>query len=1293
MQVSLIALMVVLLAASLAVSPTPASAEPENAASPSEDGGGEADLVPQSERAEILGEGWESSDDKIIVGRGDATGFHVLLATEKSGYKWKTLASLREPSLETDRWVGNVCLTGDGMHAAVVYAPRGFTNDDALMERGGFAAVVALEDGAVTRLPFTSTMAYFNPGCGAGTGVAFSRFKSTASGQDGAESEIRVVDAASSQETLSASTNGQLTSAIPVEGGVVAAAAGSIVHVDSSGAVEELAHADAAVDSLTLSGDGGLAFMATTEDERTMMELDDLSSPSESREVYQGESVKLKPTADNTPLLVGPDLEGKKLATDALQVQTESSIETSWRGGAVVVETPTPEPYLEPGKPEVNPEWEDAMTLKNYTPGVPRPIELSLQIAKTGRTIDFVIEPAVVPDGADEPTAADVGPQASSDTIDTAATCAIPRNDPHTQVYQPTPRQVEWAANQAVTGNLNVTRSANWKEAGMPSAWSPQGLFPSQGLSGGGRVPTQVMLGIMAQESNLWQASGHSLSGIPGNPLIGNYYGRAIYDDEPEDDFDIDWADADCGYGVSQVTDGMRKGGSFTGTQQRAIAVDYASNIAAGLQILQSKWNEAYDAGVIHDDGDPADLENWIFAIWAYNSGFHPDEGNGQPWGLGWVNNPANPMYPPGRGMFAANPNDPAHPQDWPYTEKVIGFAAYSIATPDGPGFRPAWWISDNDRQAAQPPRFHFCTDDNDCYPGQSIQPNHPDVSNAKPGPCGHQDGSGLYDLKCWWNQETSYHWCGGNYCGNELLRFNSSYPEQPDGTNNPPMCSTVGLPANAIVVDNVPTSAPPINTSQRPCTPNHVNSGTFSLNFPEVAAGNSPARVDFHQNGAGFGGHVWWAHTRSGPRSGVNLDVTGTWNFDTTLNQWGRVLVHIPDYAAHTQQAKYVIDNGAGVKKERYALQRTREHRWVSLGVMQFNGKPKISLSSRTHDGDGVDDIAWDAVAIQPLAVKPQHFVVALGDSFSSGEGASTNGGGYYYPETDYGGELANNAGRNACHRSTAAWPRVTKVSDRNLGLGTRSDTWDANLDFQFHACSGAKTHNINALHSTASPAQNALGEYPAGQFGEVTQIDKGYLDENTTLVMLSVGGNDARFSDVIKMCITGIASCHQDWFEAGQPVLAEAVPDLIENGVKDSLTQTLRQINQRAPNAKIMLMGYPPLLSGTCVSGISGQEMNWLNDVATNVMTPMMEGVVTSLQTVYGIDVTYADPTGVFSGKAICGTPELIHGINADITPGDKPPALGLFPPSTQSFHPKVEGALAYSTVATSTLAAMGF
>ncbi len=69
------------------------------------------------------------------------------------------------------------------------------------------------------------------------------------------------------------------------------------------------------------------------------------------------------------------------------------------------------------------------------------------------------------------------------------------------------------------------------------------------------------MLGVLAQESNLCQGARFAVPGVTANPLIGNYFGIDYYNDTPSDDWTIDWAEADCGYGIGQITDGMRKPG------------------------------------------------------------------------------------------------------------------------------------------------------------------------------------------------------------------------------------------------------------------------------------------------------------------------------------------------------------------------------------------------------------------------------------------------------------------------------------------------------------------------------------------------------------------------------------------------------------------------------------------------------------------------------------------------------------------------------------------------------------
>src|SRR5262245_24474358 len=57
------------------------------------------------ERDRVFGRGWRSSPDRAWVTAGDATGLHVLAAEARTGYEWRTVATLAEPGFDTDRWI------------------------------------------------------------------------------------------------------------------------------------------------------------------------------------------------------------------------------------------------------------------------------------------------------------------------------------------------------------------------------------------------------------------------------------------------------------------------------------------------------------------------------------------------------------------------------------------------------------------------------------------------------------------------------------------------------------------------------------------------------------------------------------------------------------------------------------------------------------------------------------------------------------------------------------------------------------------------------------------------------------------------------------------------------------------------------------------------------------------------------------------------------------------------------------------------------------------------------------
>ena len=82
-----------------------------------------------------------------------------------------------------------------------------------------------------------------------------------------------------------------------------------------------------------------------------------------------------------------------------------------------------------------------------------------------------------------------------------------------------------------------------------------------------------MLEGIFAQESNYNQASWHATAGVPGDPLIADYYGFTASGGDY-----IDYDQADCGYGLGQLTTMMTNSqtASITLAKQQKVAVDFA---------------------------------------------------------------------------------------------------------------------------------------------------------------------------------------------------------------------------------------------------------------------------------------------------------------------------------------------------------------------------------------------------------------------------------------------------------------------------------------------------------------------------------------------------------------------------------------------------------------------------------------------------------------------------------------------------------------------------------------------
>lgn len=120
----------------------------------------------------------------------------------------------------------------------------------------------------------------------------------------------------------------------------------------------------------------------------------------------------------------------------------------------------------------------------------------------------------------------------------------------------------------------------------------------------------------------------------------------------------------DCGYGIAQVTSGMRRGETSAFDPER-VAASPAYNVSVGAAILADKWRISPCVG----DNDPDVIEDWYFAVWGYN-------------GFSYRNNPNNPMYAADRVEFRTPGVPSAQVRgNYPYQELVWGFAHYPLSS------------------------------------------------------------------------------------------------------------------------------------------------------------------------------------------------------------------------------------------------------------------------------------------------------------------------------------------------------------------------------------------------------------------------------------------------------------------------------------------------------------------------------------------------------------------------------------------------------------------------------------
>jgi lysophospholipase L1-like esterase len=270
------------------------------------------------------------------------------------------------------------------------------------------------------------------------------------------------------------------------------------------------------------------------------------------------------------------------------------------------------------------------------------------------------------------------------------------------------------------------------------------------------------------------------------------------------------------------------------------------------------------------------------------------------------------------------------------------------------------------------------------------------------------------------------------------------------------------------------------------------------------------------------------------------------------------------------------------------------------------------------------------------PLEHATQGTYVAMGDSYSSGEGAKQYiKGSNFDDRNDLWPFNDDQEAHNRCRRSENAYSQV--ITNR----------FDFTGGSTFVACSGATVSDLT------DPNSSNTGEQP--------QLDA--LNKDTSLATISIGGNDLGFAEIVQACIVngagglpGVSKC-QDKYE---PQMSGRLADL-----KKKLSVQYQAMKDKAPNARIIIMGYPHLFVDNPGDSFGNllfkEDQIWMNEKGTQ-LNAMLKA------TAEEAGVEFVDPSFAFKGHELGSKDPWIN----DLDFGG--PGIMLVDPG--SFHPNAQG-----------------
>ncbi len=276
-----------------------------------------------------------------------------------------------------------------------------------------------------------------------------------------------------------------------------------------------------------------------------------------------------------------------------------------------------------------------------------------------------------------------------------------------------------------------------------------------------------------------------------------------------------------------------------------------------------------------------------------------------------------------------------------------------------------------------------------------------------------------------------------------------------------------------------------------------------------------------------------------------------------------------------------------------------------------------------------------------------PQTSYLALGDSFSSGEGAY-----------DYESETDQKTPPNFCHTSKNSYPYLAAAS---LGI----------TNFHSVACSGAKSTNYHEKSQATSllSEEDFTKSWTPGIKPQAEYLKRVRASDAITISMI---GNDIGFGNKLRRCILASDACFH--FREDREAIAKEI-----NLKFDSLVNMYVDIKTQASSAKVYVLGYPNLFSEA-----EACEPNALTEyeerIFSRAMVRYLNTTIKSATEKAGVQ--YIDVEQAFTGQQLCdpGRQKAVNGF----TWGDSGPiTIGPYsgPVGNESYHPNKLGQQLFS------------